>query len=186
MLFSYQIDDELSLALPSSSMAQELFELTDKNREHLALWLSWVEANKTVQDSANFINHSLQGFADNKSMSLIVIWKGQIAGTVGFISIKHTHKQAEIGYWLGSEFTGQGIINKSVKALIRHGFEVLNLNRIEIKCAVNNTKSQKVAQKLHFTQEGVLRQAYVVGEEVQDIALYSLLKQEWVESKSLR
>ncbi|AHC16651.1 Ribosomal-protein-L7p-serine acetyltransferase [Salinispira pacifica] len=62
---------------------------------------------------------------------------------------------------------------------MRIGFQEYNLARLEIKCATKNVASQKVAEKLGFTCEGILRQAERINESVHDLKLYSLLRSEW-------
>ncbi|MEO6949604.1 MAG: GNAT family protein, partial [Ginsengibacter sp.] len=58
-------------------------------------------------------------------------------------------------------------------------FQKIGLNRIEIKAAVRNLKSQAIPIKLNFKKEGVLRQAEFVNNEFIDLFLYSILKEEW-------
>ncbi|WP_413379593.1 GNAT family N-acetyltransferase [Paenibacillus taichungensis] len=47
-----------------------------------------------------------------------------------------------MGYWLGKEYEGKGLITKSIKVLINHAFDELKLNKIEIGAATNNLKSR--------------------------------------------
>lgn len=74
---------------------------------------------------------------------------------------------------------------KSCKRLITYGFEELGLNRIEIKAAVENLKSQAIPEKLNFKKEGILRQAEFVNEKFLDLTLYSLLKEEYLAAKEI-
>lgn len=55
----------------------------------------------------------------------------------------------------------------------------MDLNRIEIKAAVKNFKSQAIPEKLNFKKEGILRQAEFVNNEFIDLFIYSILKNEW-------
>ena len=55
-------------------------------------------------------------------------------------------------------------------------FAHLHLNRIELKCGTHNIKSKRVAEKLGFTLEGVLRQAEFLNGSFIDLNIYSLLK----------
>jgi ribosomal-protein-serine acetyltransferase len=84
--------------------------------------------------------------------------------------------QAEIGYWLDQKSEGHGIISRSTLALARYGFESMKLQRIEIRCRVNNTKSRRVPERLSFTLEGILRDSEFFLGKYYDLALYSLLK----------
>ena len=53
------------------------------------------------------------------------------------------------------------------------------LNRIELKTAVKNLKSQAIPNKLNFKKEGILRQAEFVNNEFVDLYIYSMLKEDW-------
>ncbi len=86
---------------------------------------------------------------------------------------------ASLGYWLGENFAGNGIITKSCKAMINYAFTTLNLNRIEIKCATKNYKSKAIAERLHFKQEGILKQVELVNEKFINLYLFVMLKSEW-------
>ena len=52
----------------------------------------------------------------------------------------------------------------------------LNLNRIEIKCGVENTKSKNIFIRLHFTHEGIIRQGELIHDKFIDLNIYSFLK----------
>ena len=73
-------------------------------------------------------------------------------------------------------FERKGIVTKSCRVLIDFCFNELNLNRIEIKCGVEYTKSQTVPIRLHFTHVGVIRQGELVHSKFIDLNIYSLLK----------
>jgi ribosomal-protein-serine acetyltransferase len=56
------------------------------------------------EDTKEFIKMSLKGFAENKSMNTVIIYKGQIVGVAGYNSIEWTNKVEYIGYWLGKQY----------------------------------------------------------------------------------
>jgi ribosomal-protein-serine acetyltransferase len=180
MIFTYQIDEQLSLALPQPFMSQELFEITDKNRERLIPNLPWVNNVREASDTLSFINRALQNYSDGKDLQLVIFWRGRIVGTVGFVSINPKHRQAEIGYWLDKEHSGQGIVTKCVREVIKHGFQVLNLHRIQIRCATTNLPSQKVALRVGMREEGILKGDHWNGQEFQDTVVYAIVQSEFV------
>jgi ribosomal-protein-serine acetyltransferase len=90
------------------------------------------------------------------------------------------NKKAEIGYWIGSKSQGKGLVTNSVKALLNIAFKELDLNRVAIQCAVSNTASANIPKKLGFTLEGVLRSNEVVGENIYDHHVFSILKAEYL------
>ncbi len=84
-----------------------------------------------------------------------------------------------IGYWLGGEYEGKGIMTRACTALIDYGFGELGLNRIVIRASTENTRSQAVPLRLGFTREGVERQAEWLNDHFIDMIVYSMLRSEW-------
>lgn len=65
-----------------------------------------------------------------------------------------------------------------IKDIIDLGFKYYSLNRIEIRCAVDNHKSRAIPESLGFKQEGIFRKAEKVYGNHLDHVVYGLLKQE--------
>jgi ribosomal-protein-serine acetyltransferase len=81
-----------------------------------------------------------------------------------------------IGYWLDLHHHGRGVMTAAVHALVRHGFDELQLHRVEIRTDVLNRSSRAVAERLGFRLEGVLRESYRISDECySDDAVYSML-----------
>ena len=173
------VSENILLELTAQKHAVALFDAVDKNRQHLSRFLPWVDNMQSVKDFENYINHCELQYLQNSDVSFVIVFNGKVVGRIGLHHIQDHNKSAAIGYWLSKAFEGQGIIVRSCKAIIQHGFDELGLHRIEIKAAVANTKSQAIPEKLHFIKEGILRQAEFVNNEFLDLALYSLLKDEW-------
>jgi ribosomal-protein-serine acetyltransferase len=89
------------------------------------------------------------------------------------------NRSTEIGYWLGASFQSKGLVTKSCRALIDYAFNELNLNRIEIRCGVENKKSRKIPEKLGFREEGIIRQAEWLHNHFIDLVIYGMLADEW-------
>ena len=87
-----------------------------------------------------------------------------------------SNKKTEIGYWLSESFQHKGIITQSGKALINYAFNEMNLNRIQLKAATGNLKSQQVAERLGFTKEGIERDGELHMRGFVDLVVFSLLK----------
>ncbi|MCG8653344.1 MAG: GNAT family N-acetyltransferase [Pirellulales bacterium] len=158
--------------------AEELFALVDANREMLREWLPWVDASQSADDSRAFIEDSLRKLADQKSWTAGVWSDGRCAGVVG-AAMRELGPTAEVGYWLGAEFQGRGLMTRAVSALLAYLFDERELNRVEIQCALQNVRSCAVAERLGFQLEGVRRQADKIGERFLDLNHYALLRSEW-------
>lgn len=171
--------EQITLRQLHQGYAQELFRLVDKNREHLRTFLPWLDANQTQADSEQFIEMCQQHYLKNGTIQFAINYNNQLAGLVGFHPISTLNRSGAIGYWLAKEFCSKGIVTRATKEVIKYGFEHLHLNRIEIKCATQNTASNWVAQKLGLKHEGILRQAEWLYDHFVDHNVYSVLSNEY-------
>ena len=78
-------------------------------------------------------------------------------GTVGLLRFDFEHRHAEVGYEIGQQWWGRGLIPEAAAAVIRYGFSVLGLHRIEAGVLPGNNASVRVLQKLGFLEEGTRR-----------------------------
>jgi [ribosomal protein S5]-alanine N-acetyltransferase len=78
-----------------------------------------------------------------------------------------------VGWW------GQGYATEAAKALLRHGFEALGLNRIYAHHMTKNPASGRVLEKIGMKREGLLRQAILKSDNFEDVVLYAMLRQDW-------
>jgi RimJ/RimL family protein N-acetyltransferase len=84
----------------------------------------------------------------------------------------------EIGYWVRSDETAKGVATEATAALVRVGFEELGFHRLTLRIAVGNRASERVAEKLGFTREGVLREELLIRGRWTDHTLFALLEHE--------
>lgn len=179
-MFTLRVNDEIALGLLEERHAQALFELTDRNREFIREWLPWVDFTKSPEDSKDFIKRSLKQFSENDGFQAGIFYKGELAGCVGYHYFHWAARRTEIGYWLGQDFNGHGIMTRTVRLLTEYGFNVLDLNRVEIRCAPGNAKSRAIPERLGFTNEGTLRDVgFVLDNALSDMVIYRMLAREW-------
>lgn len=178
-MFQYPIDDELALQLPEPRHADELFALVDNNREHLRRWLGWIKDDYGIAETRNFIRRAQEQWADNDGYNLTIVYRGAIAGGVGQHSIRELHRSTSIGYWLGAQFEGKGIMTRACRALVSISFSVQNLHRVEIRAATGNARSQHVAERLGFSREGVIRDVEWLYDHYVDHVVYGMLAHDW-------
>ena len=84
-------------------------------------------------------------------------------------------RTAEIGYWLGEPFWGQGIATSAVRAMTGWAFENLNLVRLEARVFETNPASGRVLEKAGFACEGRLRQSVTKQGKTMDQTIYAVL-----------
>jgi ribosomal-protein-serine acetyltransferase len=169
----------LELRLLEEQHAEEVFALVDKDREYLNEWLPWPILTLALDDTRQFIQRNLQQFADNLGFAAGLWWRGRFCGVTGTQPIDWTNRATEIGYWIGRDFQGQGLMTDSVRSLIHHAFCQWNLNRIQIRVAVGNERSAAIPNRLGFQLEGIVREAQLLHGRFIDLRIFSLLASEW-------
>ncbi|MEK4564362.1 GNAT family protein [Alkalihalobacillus sp. FSL R5-0424] len=173
------ITDQLIVAPFRVGDADALFRLTDQSRESLRAWLPWVDRIQRVEDTRQFIEFAEMDREAEKRLVLAIRYNNTIVGVAGFNEIDRTNQIVKIGYWLGAEYEGRGWMTAVVKGLIHHAFTAMELNKVEIRVAVHNAKSQRIPQRLGFVNEGCIRQAEKLYDRYVDHTLYGLLRTEW-------
>ena len=104
----------------------------------------------------------------------------KLIGTCGFNRFERSEaRRGIVGYDLAKEYWGRGYVPEAMQAVVRYGFENLELNRIEAYVEPGNRASVRVLEKLGFTCEGLLRQFAFYRRAVRDQLCFSLLSSEW-------
>jgi len=103
-----------------------------------------------------------------------------LIGMVGLHDINARHRHAELGVTIGlpSEW-GKGYGTEAVRLIVGHGFDTLNLHRIELSVYESNQGGVRAYEKVGFQREGVLRQYLYREGRYWDALLMSILKAEW-------
>jgi ribosomal-protein-alanine N-acetyltransferase len=103
-----------------------------------------------------------------------------VLGLFGFHDWNKYHRRAEIGYDLAHAYWGQGIGAEAVRAIVRFGFEQMNLNRIYAGTIADNYESVRLLEKIGFTREGTRRKhSWEEDGTFHDSAMYGLLRHEY-------
>jgi len=124
-----------------------------------------------------YIEGASNDFGKDGAYSFGVILKetGTLIGNIG-IQCNNTHKTADMGYWIGKPYWGNGYMSEAAHAVLRFGFETLRLNKIHAIHFTDNPASGRVMQKVGMTYEGTRRQHYWRWGEFKDVALYGILR----------
>lgn len=179
-MFSFTVDQEISLELFQQHHKEELYELIDSNRDHLRQWLLWVDKRKSPQDLESIIPIWIRNYADNNGFDAGIRYQGKLVGMIGLHYIDWKSKSTSIGYLLSEKAEGKGIITRAVSSLLTYLFSEMDLNRVEIQCAINNKKSIGIPERLGFKKEGITRDGQWLYDHYEDLVTYSLLRKDWV------
>ncbi|NOY97841.1 MAG: GNAT family N-acetyltransferase [Chloroflexi bacterium] len=104
----------------------------------------------------------------------------QHIGSCGFHNIEWTNRAAEVGIAIGDKSVwNQGYGTETMRLLLEHGFETLNLNRIFLRVHESNLNAVRSYEKVGFVHEGRMRQAVYKHGKYEDMFLMSVLRSEW-------
>jgi len=109
----------------------------------------------------------------------------RLIGAIG-LSIVTRFERAELGYWIGRPYWKNGYCTEAGHAVIRYGFSVLKLNRIHASHLTRNPASGRVMQKLGMKHEGRARQHAKKWDKFEDLELYGILRDQWIEGTEPR
>lgn len=178
-MFSLKVDDDISLRLHDAYNVEGFFNLIARNRAHLGRYMDWEKNHQTVDDSFEYVLQVRENFADRKNVSSQIYYRGEIAGSVG-LTIHNWHSgYAEIGYWLGTEFTGKGIATRASRAMINFAFNTLKLHKVVLRVITGNDKSIEVAKRLNFEFEGVQIHQRLLRGVHYDYQVFYQLNENW-------
>jgi [ribosomal protein S5]-alanine N-acetyltransferase len=130
--------------------------------------LTWIEQQNSQPVVAEIANFAVR-----------LVSTGQLIGCVGLRDIDANHRQAELGFWIGVDWWDRGYAREAARAVIRFGFETLDLHRICAHHMTRNPASGRVLQAIGMQREGVLRQRVQKWGVYEDVVVYAVLRDEW-------
>lgn len=136
-----------------------LNEAVVESLEKLKPWMKWARNIPTLEESEDFCKRAYAKFLLNEELILFLIEKdtGTLLGSSGLHFPNWDLKQFEIGYWCREGFGGKGFITEGAEAISNYAFKKLKASRVCIKMNDLNTSSWRVAERLGYELEGIIR-----------------------------
>lgn len=160
MVAAYRIETaRLLLRCWSPEDATELLRVIQAHLDRLRPWLPWtVRYPMSVEDQMAELRRMRRRFDGDEDFCYGVFARpgGELVGGCGL----HTRSgpgSRELGYWIRPDRWGQGLATELAAALTRVAFEVDQIERVDLRCAPDNRRSARVAEKLGFRHEATLR-----------------------------
>lgn len=149
--------------------------LNMSKEEQLAFY--GIETDAQLEKELSILKGGLQHYKIKmRYWDLVSKETGKTLGSAGYHMWYFTHGRAEIGYNLNrDEDKRKGLMTETLRAIIEHGFQEMDLIRIEACIGPDNEASIKLAGNFGFVEEGLLRKHY----NGEDSIIYSLLKEDW-------
>jgi RimJ/RimL family protein N-acetyltransferase len=131
--------------------------------------------------AARWIATHQESFQKKEAVTWAMVQRdsGEVLGAFS-ARLHQTDQRSEIGYWIGVPFWGQGYTTEAGLTIREYLFRDWGLQRIFAQHFVGNPASGRVMQKLGMQYEGCLRQHVRKGSQFIDLALYGILRSEWV------
>lgn len=170
--------ERLTLRRMLVSDTDDMYEYA--RRESVTRYLTW-----NPHRSRDYTREYLQYIGTHYTIGDFFDWgvihngDDKFIGTCGFTRFDYNHNCGEIGYVLNPEYWGHGFADEAVREVMKFGFEVLGLNRIEAKFMEGNESSRRVMEKTGMTFEGYHRKSMLIKGEYKTIGVCSILRNEY-------
>jgi len=141
------------------------------NDPGVAHWIPTIPHPYTREDALAFIRGEVR--PDHQALAIEL--DGRVVGGIGMGLNSHDYR-ATMGYWIAASGRGQGICTRALRLLSRHALDDLEVQRVDLVTDPDNVASQRVAEKVGFRREGVLRSHLRHPDgRVRDSVMFSLL-----------
>ncbi len=124
-----------------------------------------------------------QSKIDNDELSVFAITLKTSGELVGAISLRidSSMRRANLGYWIGKPFWNLGYCTEAARRVVRFAFQELKLHRLHAEHLERNPASGNVLQKIGMVNEGMAREHTMKWGSYENLVLYGLLRDEWVD-----
>jgi RimJ/RimL family protein N-acetyltransferase len=157
----------------------------ERSRNSLLPWLPWAAPERKLEQTISLFRR-FRGSFDRDEDYVYGIFDSANHELLGGTGL---HKRVgehgfEIGYWVDVAHQRKGIATETTTALIKTGFELFDIDRIEIKCDTRNAASIKVIEAVGLTREATLKRREQDAEgNLNDLFLFTMFRDEYEQSK---
>lgn len=179
------VTDRLVIRCWEPEDAGELKRVIDTNIEHLLPWMPWAQYEPETLAEKTLRLRNFQRMFQNDEDNVYGIFDPTDTEVLGGTGLhpRSGPESREIGYWISSQYEGQGLITESSAALTRVCFEVMGLDRVEIHCDPRNVRSAAVPERLGFEHEATLRRRIADADgTLHDAMIWSLFAEDYEDS----
>ena len=177
--FSRIIGDQAELRVRVPEEASAFLDLVNSNRQRVAPWFPWLSRIRSIDDMRDSIEYYQRTFARRAGLCTGVYVGGEPAGIIELSGLDDEARYASLAYLIDERFEVKGHVTESCRAVLEYAFDDLGLNRVEIVCASENTRSRAIPQRLGFTHEATRREYIWLDDHYTDQLIYGLLAREW-------
>jgi ribosomal-protein-serine acetyltransferase len=173
------VDGEIELRRATTADCTALYEAIERNHGRLREWLPWLVPEFDRNSLFAFLQERERDHVTRVSLATNIWIAGNLCGAIGLHTIDRRARSTSVGYWLDAGYSGRGIMTRACRAIVQEGFRNYALHRIEIRCAVENSRSCEIPRRLGFVEEGILREAEWLYDHWVNLRVFSMLEQDW-------
>jgi RimJ/RimL family protein N-acetyltransferase len=157
--------------------ADAIYTAVRESIAELSKWAPWCPLDYSMSHCRPWLESRAASWSEGREYDFVILdaHDSTFLGGCALNTINRAHNFANLGYWVRTSRTGQGIATAATRLVARFGFEKLGFTRLEIVVAVGNKASQRVAEKAGAMREGIERNRHVIRDNVYDAVMFSLI-----------
>jgi [ribosomal protein S5]-alanine N-acetyltransferase len=176
------VSERVSLRRYQAEEARSLLQIINENREQLVHEFAPLAALHTLDDAKSYLAAEDEQWNTSRTFCYGIRLKpsDQLIGHMRVKNIAWEIPSAELGYFIGSTWQRQGYAGETIRRILRAAFDEMEFERIFLRILPTNKPSLRLAEKLGFRPEGLLRNAYRCGlGDLHDVYYLSMIRQEY-------
>lgn len=152
------VTDRLLIRTPIIEDAPAINAAIHHSLPELKPWMIWAQEAPTLDTSRSNLEGAIVKYEAGKDCRLHLFLKDSntLIGSSGLHFRDRRVPSFEIGYWISTEFAGNGYVTEAVHGITKFGFEAFGAKRIAIRMDNRNSASWRVAERAGYTLEGIL------------------------------
>jgi ribosomal-protein-alanine N-acetyltransferase len=139
----------------------------------------------TVEGFERFVAWALRQQAAGEYVCFAVALHDAAIGIFQIRRLDPDFGTAEWGFAIGSSFWGTGVFEGAARLILAFAFDVIRVHRLEARSALHNGRGNGALRKIGAVHEGTLRRSLLCRGEYMDQALWSILRDDWRQSKAV-
>jgi ribosomal-protein-alanine N-acetyltransferase len=140
------------------------------------------QPHQSIEDTRALLHRWIALYEQNEVSRWGIVHKNHqvVIGVCGFVNWNKINQRGEIAYILARKYWRQGYTTEAIQEVIKFGFGVMGLNRIEALCEPENRGSIRVLEKVNMQYEGRLREYQFDKGIFHTVDMYSMLRRDWI------
>ena len=174
-------DGTIAIRTYQPSDVHPCFEAARESIAEVSRHLPWLHQEYSIEETRMWIEKTVPKLWKQQSEYHFVITDvgtGSVLGACGLDEVNWTNRTANLGYWVRTSRTRQGVATAASKLLVRFGFEQLRLKRIDVVTSIDNIPSARVAEKLNPSEKKRVKDTSLTEGDILDTIVFSLFPQD--------